>query len=100
MDFYRRRSRDIDRGRKNVFSHADSAARSRERLILEGRDDLPEAFLDLLWKGKIQLIVQESLMLTRTEVVRLAAERNSFLNASELYEETAGGQVAWIFFCA
>ena len=62
----------------------------RERLILEGRDDLPEAFLDLLWKGKIQLIVQESLMLTRTEVVRLAAERNSFLNASELYEETGG----------
>ena len=50
----------------------------RERLILEGRDDLPEAFLDLLWKGKIQLIVQESLMLTRTEVVRLAAERNIF----------------------
>ena len=38
-----------------------------ERLILEGRDDLREAFLDLLWKGKIQLIVQESLMLTRTE---------------------------------
>ena len=51
---------------KTFFLTLISQLGSGERLILEGREDLPEAFLDLLWKGKIQLIVQESLMLTRT----------------------------------
>lgn len=59
-----------------------------ERLILESREDLPEALLACLWKGQIQLVTQPAL--TREEVIRLAAKRNSFLNPSEVYEETGG----------
>lgn len=61
-----------------------------ERLILEGREELPAAFFDLLWKGQLQLLTQETLTLTREETARLAAERNSFLNPSELHEKTGG----------
>lgn len=75
---------------KEFFSHLISQLGSGERLILEGREELPDAFLDFLWKGKLQLITQEALTLTRDEVFRLTAERDSFLNPSELYEETAG----------
>ena len=51
---------------------------SGEWLILEGREELPDAFLDFLWKGKLQLITQEALTLTRDEVFRLTAERGQF----------------------
>lgn len=75
---------------KEFFFSLISEIGSEERLILEGREELPEAFLDLLWKGKIQIQSQEILRLSREEVIRLSGERNSFLNPSELYEKTGG----------
>lgn len=75
---------------KEFFLSLISEIGSEERLILEGREELPEAFLDLLWKGKIQILPQEILRLSREEVIRLSGERNSFLNPSELYEKTGG----------
>ena len=75
---------------KEFFVTLISQLGSGERLILEGREELPDAFFDFLWKGRLQLITQEALTLTRDEVLRLTTERNSFLNPSELYEETAG----------
>lgn len=64
--------------------------RSGERMIFEAREELPEAFLNLLWKGKLQLLPQEILRLSRKEIVQLAGERNSFLNPSEVYDKTGG----------
>lgn len=75
---------------EKLFLSLISQISSEERLILEGREELPEVFLDFLWKGKLQLLPQEILRLSREEVARLSGERNSFLNPSELYETTGG----------
>ena len=78
----------LTEGESGFFLSLLEQLNPEERLILESREEIPEALLDPLWKGRIQLVVQPSL--TREEVIRLAAERDSFLNPSEVYEATGG----------
>lgn len=60
------------------------------KVILVGREQLPETFLTLLWNGKMERIPQEKFVFTRQEVRRLVEDRRSSLNSVDLYEVTGG----------
>lgn len=60
------------------------------RVILTGREKPPGAFLDLVWKRRMQLIPQRELCLSEAEVTELVHSAGSRLNPRELFRETGG----------
>lgn len=60
------------------------------RVILVGRESLPEEFLSLLWKRKLEIVSQEQFAFTRDEVAELAKFWDSTLNPDILWEKTGG----------
>lgn len=60
------------------------------RAILAGRERPGEELLGLLWKRKLELFPQQTLLFSKDEVRRLVEEEESELNPDELYERTGG----------
>ncbi|MDD5968488.1 MAG: LuxR C-terminal-related transcriptional regulator [Anaerostipes sp.] len=58
--------------------------------ILIGRDRPSEELLDLLWKGQMQLISQESLRFTEEEICMLVEHSDSCLEAGAILKQTGG----------
>jgi len=60
------------------------------RVILVGRNNLPEDMLPLLWGRRLEIISQERFSFTLEDVRRLGAFWNSPLNAEEVWKYTGG----------
>ncbi|MGN0334373.1 MAG: hypothetical protein ACI4DV_01745, partial [Lachnospiraceae bacterium] len=60
------------------------------RVILVSREKPETAFLELLWKRKMTLISQASLLFSKEETCQYAEQMESPLNTGELYEQTGG----------
>lgn len=64
--------------------------KSRNRVIVVGRDRPPAEFLDLMWKGQMELIPQKELLFSKGDIVRLTAHSESMLDPEKIYLETGG----------
>lgn len=60
------------------------------KVIFVSREKPQVEFLDLLWKGKMQLIGADKLLLTQEEVSKLADCYGSDLNVEKVFEKTRG----------
>ena len=60
------------------------------RVILIGRENLPEALLPFLWKQKLEIIPQSALSFSMTEVFELEKMMGSSLSAAEVWKSTGG----------
>ena len=60
------------------------------RVIMTGREMLPEGLLDLLWKQQMKLIPQKYLCFSREEISAFAAHMKSGMDSQEIYEVTGG----------
>ena len=68
------------------------------KVILTGRERPQESFLELLWKHKMELMSQRSLLLDKEDVRMMAEQQVSSLHPDDVYEKTGGwaGCVAMI----
>lgn len=60
------------------------------RVILIGRNRLPEEMMPLLWKRKLEIVHQEMLAFSNEEVRKLSKFWESPLNADEVWKKTGG----------
>lgn len=59
-------------------------------VIFVGREHPDECLLPLLWKRQMEIIPQEALLFSRSEIQKLITEMKCNLSAAEVYEETGG----------
>ena len=60
------------------------------RVIFVGRERPDECLLPFLWNRKMEIIPQEALLFSRSEIQKLIMEMKCSLNAGEVYEQTGG----------
>ena len=63
---------------------------NHSKVIFVSRETPKMEFLDLLWKGKMQIVGTDKLLFTEEEVAHLAAWYESRLCPKEIYEKTRG----------
>ena len=63
---------------------------NRNRCIFVSREKPHRRFLDLLWKEKMYLITQKTLLFTQDEIENMCRERGISIRAKEIYQETGG----------
>lgn len=60
------------------------------RVIFVGSEHPDECLLPYLWKHQLEIIPQEALLFSRSEIQKLITEMKCSLSAGEVYEETGG----------
>lgn len=60
------------------------------RVIIIGREEIDEIFLELLWKRKMELLSPETLLFTKDEIREFAEEMKSEIDPEEIYKVTGG----------
>lgn len=75
---------------RKVFQRFLQALPEEARVIFVGRERPDECLLPFLWERKMEMIPQEALLLSRTEIQTLVAETNCSLDADEIYEQSGG----------
>lgn len=73
-----------------ILSEMVRGIRNDSRMIFVSREKPQIEFLDLLWKGRMELIPMEKLLLSLEEVRTFAQCRGSALSAEKVYEKTGG----------